>query len=698
MLGTSSDPGNDVMPDSPADERAADRPAADGREPTAPASAPAPCGTWPSPITPALLVSGAAGISECVPERDGGLWWTESRPDEGGRTALMRHADGRSVEVSPPGANVRTTVHEYGGGAWWAADGIAWYVDHADQRLRRVVPGEAPTLLSPEPSTPRALRYADFRPTPDGRWLIGVGERHGDADATATDGADGREADDGRTDGAGADGDAGGRVREPVNTLFALAADGSGRLVTLVDGADFYGSPRVSPDGRHLAWIEWNHPNMPWDDTTLRVAPLETSADGARVGESRRVAGGHGGGEAVVQPEWSPDGTLHWLSDRADAWWLYRDGQEAPVLRVEGEIGYPPWVFGLSRYAFRPDGTVVAARFDGGVEFLEGFPGHTAFHAIRTAGEHLAFVAASWSSESAVVLDGRVVRAPRELGLDPAFLAAPERITFPTGDAGEVAHALYFAPASPERRVPDGERPPLIVLAHGGPTSAARSQLNLALRFWTSRGFAVADVNYRGSSGFGRAYRKKLDGEWGVADVADCVACARFLADRGDVDPARLAIRGGSAGGFTVLSALAFHDTFTAGASSYGVADLEALAADTHKFESRYLDSLVGPYPEAKALYRERSPIHHLDGFTAPMIVLQGSEDRIVPPNQSRMIVAALEARGVPVTYLEFEGEQHGFRKAATIVRALEAELAFYGRVFGFEPAGDAATEVGDGT
>ena len=667
------------------------------------------CGTWPSPITPAALVSGAVGISEAVPEPDGGVWWAESRPDEGGRTALMhRAANASAVEVTPPEANVRTTVHEYGGGAWWAAGGVAWYVDYADQRLRRIVPGEAPVLLSPAPDTPKALRYADLRPTPDGAWLIGVGERHG----RSSDGSD--SADD--STGAPVDDSTGapGADAEPVNFLFALATDGSERLLTLVAGADFYGSPRLSPDGRRLAWVEWNHPNMPWDDTTLRVATLEHGERDPRVIDERRVAGGHGAGEAIVQPEWSPAGALHWLSDRQDAWWLYREGEPAPVLEVAGEIGYPPWVFGLSRYAFRPDGSVVAARFEGGVEFLDGFPDWTAFHALRTAGEHLAFVAASWSSESAVVVDGSIVRPPRELGLEPAFLAPPERITFPTsgGDrdahadaedgerhgTGEVAHALYFAPANPERRVPAGERPPLVVLAHGGPTSSARSQLNLARRFWTSRGFAVADVNYRGSSGFGRAYRKKLDGEWGVADVVDCVACARYLADRGDVDPERLIIRGGSAGGFTVLCALAFHDTFTAGASLYGVADLEALATDTHKFESRYLDSLVGPWPEAKARYRARSPIHHLEGFNAPMIVLQGSEDRVVPPNQSRMIVAALEERGVPVAYIEFAGEQHGFRKAETIVRALEAELAFYGRVFGFDPAGDpAAGDSGTG-
>ena len=364
----------------------------------------APCGTWISPITPAALVAGAVGISEAVPTAEGSLWWAESRPDEGGRTVLMRHADGTTAEITPPSANVRTTVHEYGGGAWWASERVAWYVDHADQRLYRVVPGEDPVALSPAPDTPKALRYADFRPSSDGRWLIGVGERHVGAE-------------------------------EPLNTIVAIATDGSERLVTLLEGADFYGSPRLSPDGASLAWIEWDHPNMPWDDTTLRAAALVADADAIRVGEARTVAGGRQAGEAVVQPEWAPDGTLHYLSDRRDTWQLYREGVAEPVLTVAGEIGYPPWVFGLSRYAFRADGEVVAARFDGGVEFLDGYPGHTAFSAIRTAGEHLAFVAASWSAESAVVLDGRVVRAPRDLGLDPALLAPPERITFPTGGA-----------------------------------------------------------------------------------------------------------------------------------------------------------------------------------------------------------------------------------------------------------------------
>mgnify|MGYP000029014938 CR=1 FL=1 len=624
----------------------------------------APCGTWESPLTPASLVVGAAGISESVPDADGSIWWAESRPENGGRIALVRHRAGETVEITPDDANVRSRVHEYGGGAWWAADGIAWYVDNSDQRLRKLVPGESPVMLSPPSTARESCRYADCRPAPCGRWLIGVSEVHREGDAAAEDAAG-----------------------EPLNRLVAVATDGSMRVVVLVEGADFYGSPRISPDGRELAWIEWQHPHMPWDETRLCRARLRLGETDARVESVREIAGGAGSDEAIVQPEWSPDGHLHFLSDRNDTWQLYREGVAEATLTVSGEIGYPPWVFGLSRYAFRADGTIVAARFNGGIEFLDGHEGFTAFHTIRTAGDHLGFVGASWESESVVVLDGKFVSARRELGLDPAFLAPPERLHFPSAD-NEHAYALYFAPANPAHAVPEGERPPLVVLAHGGPTSAARSQLNLAQRFWTSRGFAVADVNYRGSSGFGRRYRKKLDGQWGIADVEDCVACAEFLVARGDVDPERLIIRGGSAGGFTVLSALAFHDTFTAGASLYGVADLEALASDTHKFESRYLDSLIGPYPACQELYRERSPIHHLEGFTAPMIVLQGSEDRIVPPNQSRMIVEALEERGVPVAYLEFAGEQHGFRQAATLIRALEAELAFYGRVFGFRPAG----------
>ncbi len=573
----------------------------------------------------------------------------------------MRWRDGTATEITPPEANVRTRVHEYGGGAWWIHDGIAFYVDDSDQRLRSITPAGDVAVLSPEPATPRALRFADMRVSPDGRWVVSIGEEHAEG------------------------------TPEPINRVVALSTAADQIIHVVAEGHDFYQSPRFSPDGSQLCWTAWDHPNMPWDDTVLYCAEV-TLGDTVEVGPARIVAGGVTAGEAVVQPEWSPDGRLHFGSDRNDRWQIFVEGDDEPVLDVAGEVGYPPWVFGLSRYAFLPSGEIVAARFVDGVEVLDQSPEYTAFNTIRTSGTVdapvISYGAASWSAEATVIANGEVIRAPRSLGLDPGFLTAPEVIRFPASNnpATEVS-ALFFAPAHPTTNGPEGERPPLIVLAHGGPTSAARSELKLERRFWTSRGFAVVDVNYRGSSGFGRRYRKALDGHWGIADVQDCVAAAQFLADRGDVDPDRLLIRGGSAGGFTVLSALAFHDTFAAGASSYGVADLTALAEDTHKFESRYLDNLVGPYPEAREIYEQRSPINHLDGFDKPMIVLQGSEDEIVPPAQSRMIVAALEARGVPVVYLEFEGEQHGFRKAETVIAALEAELGFFGSVCGFTPA-----------
>ncbi|NND90537.1 MAG: S9 family peptidase [Granulosicoccus sp.] len=630
----------------------------------------APYGTWPSPVSAEMLVAGAAGISEVVPDGES-VWWAESRPAEGGRVAIMRWQDGRVQEVTPPEANVRTTVHEYGGGAWWAQHGTLWYVDYSDQRLRVLSPGQTPVLLTADPPTARAWRYADMRPTVDGHWLIAVAERHTETgNESASDSA---------SDWAG---------ESVQNLLVAIATDGSQRCVDLISGSDFYSSPCLSPDGSSLAWIQWEHPNMPWDDTTLMHAGLQSSAESIRVDDVRNMAGGRD--ESVVQPGWSPDGVLHYLSDRQDLWQLYACGCDEPVWQHAGEIGYPPWVLGLSRYAFDSQGNVIAAWFENGIDHLAGYPQQTAFHSVRCSGDRLAFASASWSAETSVHFNGRTVRQARTLPLSTGYLAAPEVITFPTGSAGEdEAHALYYAPANPDYHAPEGEKPPLIVLAHGGPTSAARSQLSLAQRFWTSRGFAVVDVNYRGSSGYGRRYRKKLDAQWGVVDVQDCVAVAQFLVARGDVDPARLIIRGGSAGGYTVLSALAFHDTFTAGASLYGVADLEALARDTHKFESRYLDSLIGAWPEDAQVYAARSPINHLAGFSAPMIVLQGADDTIVPPNQSRMIVDALDRRGVPVAYLEFAGEQHGFRQASTIMTAIRAELSFYARIFDFEPSGE---------
>ena len=636
-------------------------------------------------MTAASLVHGAAGISEVIadPVRPWLLWWAESRPDEGGRTAVMRCDLGSNdtQEVTPEGANVRTRVHEYGGGAWWPHDGSLYYVEFADQRLRRLdAPGDEPVLLTAEPPEPRAWRYADGRVTPDGRWSVCVRERH----------------------------DTGG---EPANELVAVAADGSQQVETLWAGGDFVMTPRVSGDGSMLAWISWDHPNMGWDATRLHVHRL---GDG-ELGEELMVLGRQGD-RSLCEPGWDP-GTagsaprLMVCSDHDDWWGLYEAdlgaGDLMPVVVGEFDVATPPWVFGMQRWA-AADGTVAAAAGmpSGDQIVVDGRSVAVADSSISslTIGRDgpdgapvLAYAGAGYRYETEVAAlsidsGGRpergAVRPARDLGLDPGLLVEPEAITFPTGPGGAaVAHALYYPPANPACAGPPGERPPLLVMAHGGPTSAARRQLQLGIAYWTSRGIAVVDVDYRGSTGYGRRYRRALDGAWGVADVEDCVAAAKFLADRGDADPERLMIRGGSAGGFTVLASLALHDVFAAGASRYGVADLEALAADTHKFESRYLDRLVGPYPEARDTYRARSPINHLDGFDAPMIVLQGDQDEIVPPAQSEMIVEALEAKGVPVAYLLFEGEQHGFRSADNIVAALEAELAFFGRILGFTPA-----------
>jgi dipeptidyl aminopeptidase/acylaminoacyl peptidase len=641
-------------------------------------------GEWPSPVTAESLVAGAAGISEVIadPVQPWLLWWAESRPDEGGRTAVMRCdlRGGEAVEATPAGSNVRTRVHEYGGGAWWPHDGSLFYVEFADQRLRRLdTPGAEPVLLTGEPPEPRARRYADGRVTPDGRWCVCVRELH----------------------------DTG---VEPVNELAAVAADGSDRVVSLWSGADFVMTPRVSPDGSMLAWISWNHPDMPWDTTCLRVHRL----NGGQLGDEVLIVG-RDNDRSLCEPGWDTTEPARLLvcSDHDDWWGLYEvdleGGSLSPVITGAFDVATPPWVFGMQRWAAAsgmvaavagmPSGDEFAGVGDG-VEVADSSIDSLTVARVSPHGDPvLAYAGAGFRHETEVVAlipgdrgghERRVVRPARDLGLDRGLLVEPEAIAFPTGpDGATTAHALYYRPANPACAGPPGELPPLLVHAHGGPTAAARRQLSLGITYWTSRGIAVVDVDYRGSTGYGRRYRQALDGAWGIVDVEDCVAAAQFLAGRGDVDPQRLLIRGGSAGGFTVLAALALHDVFAAGSSRYGVADLEALAADTHKFESRYLDRLIGPYPEARDTYLARSPINHLDGFDAPMIVLQGDEDEIVPPSQSEMIVDALKVKGVPVAYMLFKGEQHGFRAAENIIAALEAELGFFGRVLGFTPADD---------
>lgn len=629
-----------------------------------------PYGSWPSPITARSLVQGAVGISELVADGHD-IWWSEARPDEGGRVAIVRRQGDETAEITPPGANVRTRVHEYGGGAWWVDGGDLYYVEFGDQRLRRLTPGGEPLLLTAEPPEPGFWRFADGRVTPDGEWYICVRELHHQVP--------------------------GGAHLEPDNQLVAIATDGSMELRELVLGADFYASPRVSPDGSLVAWVQWNHPNMPWDGTELWVGELE---DGA-VARARQIAGG--ADVSIAQPEWSPSSDLYFLSDESGRSNLYKQTEDGPELEVGGDfdIAGPMWVFGLSRYAIGDGGELVVSMSRPNADMVlidakdQVESGWSTVGGVRALpGGGTAYIGATHRAEPAAIVhidEPRYASTPQVHGVADGFLPAPEPITFPTGGGADgpsaEAHGLYYRPAHPDIEGPVGERPPLLVLAHGGPTGAARRQLQLALRYWTSRGWAVVDVDYRGSTGYGREYMRALDGVWGIADVQDCIAAARFLVERGDVDGDRLAIKGGSAGGFTVLAALTFHDVFAAGATRYGIGDLEALVRDTHKFEARYPDGLIGPYPEAKDVYVERSPINHTDRLSAPMIVLQGGEDRIVPPNQAEMMVDALAAKGVPHAYVLFESEGHGFRDGDNVVTALESEYSFFAQIFGYEPA-----------
>jgi dipeptidyl aminopeptidase/acylaminoacyl peptidase len=634
----------------------------------------APYGAWASPISAELVAAGGVSLDEVRVAGDD-VYWIEGRPLEGGRQVVCRARPGADPDdLIPEGFNARTRVHEYGGGAYALAGGTLLFSNFADQRLYRLDPGAGePRPITPEPPAPAAHRYADACPTPDGRRLVCVRERH-----------------------------EGGEVH---NELVVLPADGAGvggQPVVLAAGRDFYASPRVSPDGRRLAWLEWDHPNMPWDGTELKLADL--AGDGL-AGDPVTVAGGPE--ESVFQPSWSPDGVLHLVSDASGWWNLYRagpGGELEALCPADEEFGHPQWVFAMSTYTFLPGGRIACIHGRGPLQRL-GVLGpdgalddldlpFTAYYPpqLHAVGDRLACLAGGPTRAAAVVVIDpasggvEVLRSSEDRELDPGYLSAPEPIEFPT-EGGRTAHALYYPPASRDFEGPAGERPPLVVAIHGGPTAGIVSDLHVGFQYFTSRGIAVVDVDYGGSTGYGRAYRQRLDGRWGIVDVQDCVAAARHLAGRGDVDPARLAIRGGSAGGYTTLCALTFTDEFAAGASYYGVADAAALAKDTHKFESRYLDRLIGPWPQAEALYRERSPIHFTDRLSCPVILLQGLEDEVVPPSQAEMMAAALDAKGIPYAYLPFEGEQHGFRQAAHIRRALEAEVYFYSRVFGFELA-----------
>jgi dipeptidyl aminopeptidase/acylaminoacyl peptidase len=640
----------------------------------------APYGEWSSPISSEMIASGGVEFADVALENESS-WWLERRPAEEGRGVIVRQTASGTTDITPPEYNVRTLVHEYGGGDFAVHEGTVWFSNLDDQRLYRQQWDADPEPITPVPEIERGDRYADMTVSPDGEHLYCIRERH-------TENENGNE--------------------EPTNEIVRLPADGSSDPVIVASGHDFYSYPRIHPDGSRLAWTTWNHPSMPWDETTLHSATIE--GDGSLT-DSQSILGDSG--ESVFQPAWSPDGDLHAVSDRTGWWNLYRieDGEPVALHPAEAEFGVPQWAFGLSTYAFFDDGciaTVFGERSTYRLGLLDPTTGdwdvvdlpddfYPSPH-LSSDGERLLFPAASptqprslvrWRpGEGAVVLDQAT-----EFDLDPSYISEPEHVSYPTSN-GETAHALYYPPQNPDFEAPASERPPLVVLCHGGPTSETLPALSISahhgkppVQFFTIRGIAVVDVNYRGSTGYGRDYRERLDGEWGVVDTIDCVNAAEYLAEQGRVDGDRLAIQGGSAGGYATLCALTFHDTFDAGVSYYGVADLEALARDTHKFESRYLDGLIGPLPEAQETYRERSPVHHADEIRCPLLLLQGDEDPVVPPSQAEQMLDALAENGVPHSYVEFEGEQHGFRRAESIERAAEAELSFYGRIFDFTPA-----------
>jgi dipeptidyl aminopeptidase/acylaminoacyl peptidase len=640
--------------------------------PTSPKTAP--YGSWKSPITSNLIVSQSISLSDVRFDEEA-VYWLEGRPQEQGRNVVVRagEAGADATDIVPKPFNVRTRVHEYGGGAWTIVQGVLYFSNFADGRLYRLGPGESePTPLTPAPpARDRQWRFADgIIDSRRKRW-IGVREDH------TVDGA-------------------------AVNALVAvdLAQPGASPAVIVAGGHDFVSSPRLSPDGRRLAWLAWDHPNMPWNGTTLYLADL--GDDGAIIGAPRAVAGGTS--ESIFQPEWSLDGAdLFFVSDRSGWWNLYRltpaTGLARPIAPMAAEFGQPQWVFGMAAYAVTARDRIVCTYTEAGLGHLAVVDlatgalhpfktSFTQFASVRAHGNQAAFIAGAPAHPTSVAVfdlttgQYRILKKATEI-LDQSnrpiadYLAPLEAIEFPTsGDRS--AYGLFYRPRNPDFGAPEGEKPPLLVRCHGGPTSAASSGLNLGIQYWTSRGITVLDVNYGGSTGFGRAYRDRLHGQWGIVDVEDCINGARFLVERGLVDPERMVISGGSAGGYTTLAALVFHDVFRGGASYYGVSDIAALARDTHKFESRYLDWLIGPYPKCEALYRERSPLYHAERLSRPVIFFQGDEDAIVPPNQTEAMVDALRRRGTPVGYFLFSGEQHGFRNGANIQRALDAELYFY--------------------
>ena len=628
------------------------------------------CGSWKSPITSDLIVSQTIGIGSVSIDK-GRIFWLEKRPQEQGRSLLVSYEGEAEVKnFTPAPLSVRSKIHEYGGGAFVVEQNTIYFSNYHDGRIYHQVIGTKPYPLTETLNH----RYGDIVVDRQRNRLICISEDHN-------------------------------LDTETINSIVGIEIS-TGRIKDLVTGSDFYSSPRLSPDGKHLVWLSWNHPDMPWDSTYLWLGKLNEEGS---VLEPELIAGGDG--ESICEPKWGEDGTLYFSSDRTNWWNLYRrrtDGVTEILHQKSAEFAYPHWIFGLSTYTIVGDRLICAYSADGSwhlgeinlktKQFQEIGTRYTNISDLQGGDDFVVFVGGSPTESSAVIkLDlntrrEKILRRTGNLEIDPGYLSLPEAIAFPTAN-DLTAHAWYYAPQNQDYIAPQGELPPLIVKSHGGPTAAASVDLNLRIQYWTSRGFGYVDVNYGGSIGYGREYRQRLDGKWGIVDVEDCVNAAKYLVQRGSVDGDRLVITGSSAGGYTTLAALTFDDTFKAGASYYGISDLEILAKDTHKFESRYLDRLVGKYPEDKKIYQERSPIYHTEQLDCPVIFFQGLKDKVVPPNQAEMMFKVIKDKGLPVAYISFEQEAHGFRIAESIKKALDSEFYFYSRVFGFKPA-DAIEEI----
>jgi dipeptidyl aminopeptidase/acylaminoacyl peptidase len=610
-----------------------------------------------------MVASGVTRLGQI--EIDGeDIYWSEMRPSEAGRCVIVKHSsDGETIDVNPPPFNARTRVHEYGGGAYKVNNDVIYFTDFKDQRIYKMKLGEKPWPITPK----TALRYADIVfDNPRGRILC-VREDH-------------------RKQG-----------EEAINTIISMDLNGKDTK-KIVFGNDFYSSPRISPDGRHLAWVTWNHPYMPWDKTELWMGKLSSDnlvEKPTKITRERE--------ESVLQPLWSPDSILYFISDRSNWWNIYcwKHDEVTPICLMEAEYATPPWVFTQSNYAFESENKIINSYVEKGEwhisqlytetgEIEEIETPYTQISDLHVLNNYAVFIGGSAQETNSIVkLDletgyTEVLKRSSEISVDLGYLSKPTPIEFPT-EKNLTAYAIYYQPHNKDYFASSNEQPPLLVFVHGGPTSTASATLSWPIQFWTSRGFAIVNVNYSGSSGYGREYRQRLYGQWGVVDIDDCVNAAKYLVNVGEGNGDKLAIRGGSAGGYTTINALTFRDVFNVGASYYGISDLEVFVQDTHKFESRYLDTLIGPYPDTKDLYRNRSVINSLEKLRTPMILFQGLEDKIVPPNQAELIVKELREKGIPHAYIPFDGEQHGFRQAKNIKRSLEAELYFYSKIFGFE-------------